>query len=381
MIEEGHAKRAGLLATQGIRGGANRRVLQRIEGSGAVFMALSDEPWILDGAAVHVSFICFDDGAERERTLDGLPVAFINANLTVGVDLTRARRLQENLGIAFMGDTKGGPFEIPDDIAQRLLGAPNPDGRSNADVVKPWVNGLDITGRSRNMWIIDFGVGMSREQAALYEGPYFHAVMNVEPVRQTSRSTIAKWWLHERPRVDMRAALAGLPRYIVTPTTSKHRLFAWVAPDVLPDHATIVFARDDDYTFGVLHSRVHELWARGMGTQLREVESGFRYTPTTCFETFPFPEPTDEQCAAIAEVAKDLDRLRRGWLDPEGWSELRKKGRSLTNLYNERPQWLIDIHARLDAAVLGAYGWPADLPAHDLLGQLLALNLAREAAV
>ena len=382
MVEEGRAKRAGLLATQGIRGGASRRVLQRIEASGALFMALSDEPWILDGAAVHVSFVCFDDGTEAERTLDGRAVGSINANLTAGVDLTRARRLRDNLGIAYMGDTKGGPFEIPDDIAQRLLGAPNPDGRSNVDVVRPWVNGLDITGRPRHMWIIDFGVGMSREQAALYEGPYFHAVMNVEPVRIVNRRTAyaQRWWLHIEPRSGMRAALAGLPRFIVTPRVSKYRLFSWLEGPTLADSATIVFAKDDDYTFGVLHSRVHELWARGMGTQLREVESGFRYTPTTCFETFPFPSSTPELRSAIAEAARELDRLRRGWLDPEGWSEVRKKARTLTNLYNERPQWLLDVHDRLDRAVLAAYGWPADAPSHDLLGRLLDLNLVREAA-
>jgi hypothetical protein len=209
MIEEGHSKRAGLLATQGIRGGASRRVLQRIESSGAIFMALSDEQWILDGAAVHISFVCFDDGTEMERTLDGHSVVSINANLTVGVDLTQARRLRENLGIAFMGDTKGGPFEISNEWARKLLDAPNPDGSNNADVVRPWVNGLDITGRPRHMWIIDFGVDMTREQAALHEAPYQYGVMTVEPVRRTSRSTIAEWWLHERPRVDMRAALAG----------------------------------------------------------------------------------------------------------------------------------------------------------------------------
>jgi hypothetical protein len=377
MIENGHTKRAGLLATQGIRGGASRRVLQRIGSSGALFMALSDEPWILDGAAVHVSFVCFDDGTEREHMLDGQRVAAINANLTAGVDVTKARRLVENLGIAFMGDTKGGPFEIPDDIAQRLLGTPNPDGGSSSDVVRPWVNGLDITGRPRHMWIIDFGSGMSREQAALYEAPYFHAAMNVEPVRQTSRSTIGQWWLHERPRVDMRAALAGLPRFIVTPRVSKHRLFSWLNGETLPDSATIAFARDDDYTFGVLHSRVHELWALTLGTQL---ETRPRYTPTTCFETFPFPHATPEQRAAIAETARELDRLRRGWLDPEGWSELRKKRRTLTNLYNERPQWLLDVHERVDRAVLAAYGWPSDIARDDLLKRLLEVNLAREPA-
>ena len=189
-------------------------------------------------------------------------------------------------------------------------------------------------------------------------------------------SRAAGCWSGRRSRRGV--PLGHLPA--IADTVSKYRLFSWLDGQTLADSATIVFARDDDYTFGVLHSRVHELWARGMGTQLREVESGFRYTPTTCFETFPFPRPTAQQRSSIAEAAWELDRLRRGWLDPAGWSESRKKARTLTNLYNEKPQWLLDIHARLDAAVLAAYGWSADLAAHDLVGQLLALNLARESA-
>jgi len=149
--------------------------------------------------------------------------------------------------------------------------------------------------------------------------------------------------------------------------------------------AVVVFARDDDYFFGVLHSRVHEVWARSTGTQLREVESGFRYTPTTCFETFPFPDPAKEQSEAIAETARELDRLREGWLSPgpvDGLplpeSELKK--RTLTNLYNERPTWLANAHAALDAAVLAAYDWPADISAPEILSRLLALNLERAPA-
>jgi hypothetical protein len=145
----------------------------------------------------------------------------------------------------------------------------------------------------------------------------------------------------------------------------------------LADHQLVVFASDDDYTFGVLHSRVHEAWARGLGTQLREVESGFRYTPTTCFETFPFPHPIDAQRDAIAEAAGDLDRLRIGWLNPPGLSGADLAKRTLTNLYNARPTWLAQAHDRLDAAVLAAYGWPADIDHEELLARLLALNLAR----
>ena len=196
-----------------------------------------------------------------------------------------------------MGDTKGGPFDIDDGLAKQLLAQPNPDGRSNEDVVRPWINGSDITGRRRNMWIIDFPPGTTFEEAALYEAPFEYVNKNVKPLRiKSKREAYAKrWWLHMEPRPGMRAAILGLDRIIVTSYVSKHRLFDWLENDTLADHTAIAFARDDDYFFGVLHSRVHELWARSQGTQLREVESGFRYTPTSTFETFPFPCPTPEQ--------------------------------------------------------------------------------------
>ncbi|HEY8548872.1 MAG TPA: DNA methyltransferase, partial [Vicinamibacterales bacterium] len=211
MIAAGRVKRAGLLATNSIRGGANRRVLERIKESGDIFMAWDDEPWVLDGAAVRISIVGFDDGTEKTRTLDGVPVAAINPDLTGALDLTTARPLAENLNIAFMGDTKGGPFDIPGDLARQMLTAPlNPNGRPNSDVIVPWVNGLDITRRPRDMWIIDFGPDMPLEQAALYEQPFEYVKKHVYPVRQKSRSTRNEWWLHERPRVDMRDALRGL---------------------------------------------------------------------------------------------------------------------------------------------------------------------------
>ena len=378
MLEQGGAKRAGLLATQGIRGGANRRVLQRIKESGDIFLAWSDQPWILDGATVHISIVGFDDGSELNREMDGAAIGSINANLTMGADLTAAVRLGDNLGIAFMGDTKGGPFDIPGTLAKEMLARPNPHGRSNSEVIRPWVNGRDITDRSRGMWIIDFG-DMPSEQAALYEAPFEYVNAWVRPQRETSRSTISSWWLHERPRPEMREAVRHLSRLIVTPRVSKHRLFAWIEKETLPDSATIAIARDDDYTFGVLHSRFHELWARGMGTQLREVESGFRYTPTTCFETFPFPEPDEVQRAAIAAAAARLNQLREGWLNPPNATASELKKRTLINLYNQRPTWLANDHAALDAAVAAAYGWSDGLSDVDILERLLVLNLQRAA--
>ena len=353
----------------------------------------------------------FDDGTEKELTLDGRRVATINVNLSSLVDVTRAVRLRCNLNRSFMGDTKGGAFDIQASQAIGLLRHPNPSGRPNSDVVVPWVNGLDLTRRNRDMWIIDFGVDTSEQDAAQYEAPFEYLRVHVKPQRGTNKreSYRRKWWMHVEPRSGMRPKIACLPRFLTTTTVSKHRLFVWFETPVLPDHQLIAFAMSEDSAMGMLHSCVHEVWARapGMGTQVRERESGFRYTPTTCFETFPFPKPTEAQLAAIGEAAAELDRLRCNWLNPPEWTrtevlefpgsaegpwkryvdaetiddrgigtvryprlvprdeecakELKK--RTLTNLYNQRPTWLDMAHRRLDEAVFAAYGWPADSPA------------------
>ena len=236
-VASGNATRVGLVATNSIRGGANRRALQAVTYNGrSIFEAWSDEPWVIDGAAVRVSLICFsgDDDAHRPQTrLDGEPADAIHADLTAsrgrtGIDLTGAKRVPANIGIAFMGDTKGGPFDIPGDLAREWLGLPaNPNGRPNADVLKPWVNGLDLTRRPAGKWIVDFGWDMTEADAALYEAPYAHVREHVWPMRQRNRREAYRvnWWRHVEPRQGMWRALDGLARYIATPTVAKHRLF------------------------------------------------------------------------------------------------------------------------------------------------------------
>ena len=381
-IESGRCSRAGLLATQGIRGGANRRVLEHIKASGDIFMAHSDRPWVLEGASLDVSIVGFDNGAETERELDGIKVGVINSDLDVGADFTQAKPLVENARIAFMGGTKGGPFHISEEVALHLLAQPNPDGRSNREVVRPRIHGMDITSRPSRTWVIDFGVDASIEESALYDAPFTYVNTHVRPKRKSSRSKVFRWWLHERPRPALRNALRGLKRYIATPTTSKYRLFIWLDVEVFSDNSIIAIAREDDYSFGVLHSRFHEKWALKMGTQL---ETRPRYTPTSTFETFPFPCPTDEQRKAIAEAARELNRLREGWLNPvdgEGnpvmfGVDLRR--RTLTNLYNHYQihTWLVNAHNNLNAAVAAAYGWDAGMGDAEVLERLLALNLER----
>lgn len=380
MVADGRTKRVGLLATQGIRGGANRKVIERIKVSGDLFLAWSDEPWVLDGADVHVSFLGYDDGSDTARVLDGHPVSAINANLTAGLDVTAARRLKANQGVAFMGTTKDGPFDITKAQADKFLAAKNPDGRSNSDVVKPWANGLVTKGGSIRDWIIDFGTDLSESEAALYEGPYQHAFLIVRPTREHNKRAVyrERWWLHAEPRPAMRTALKGCDRYIATVRHSKHRIFFWLPAATLPDSALIVFARDDDYTLGVLQSRIHEVWSRRQGTQVREVETGFRYTPRTCFETFPFPEPSPEQSAAVAAAAAKLATIRAGGVGLI--DEVTPKGRTLTQLYTQMPGWLRMAHETLDAAVAAAYGWPADLTDDEITARLLDLNLDRDPA-
>jgi hypothetical protein len=385
LIVQGRIKRAGLLATNSIAGGMNRRVLERIKNTTEFFMVWNDRPWILDGAAVRVAMVGFDDGSENLRILNGHLVPEINADLKANVDVASAARLTENRGLCYLGVMKAGPFDIDRKTADQFLQAPtNSNGHTNRDVVKPRMNGQDITGKAAGSWLIDFGL-MSEAEASQYEQPFEYVRTHVKPLRDINRRPrfVKEWWLHGEPRPGLRKAIAPLKRFIVTPTLSKHRLFVWLEHPTIPDHQLLAFAREDDYFFGVLHARPHELWSLRLGTSL---EDRPRYTPSSIFETFPFPwSPGQEllgevRWVAITEAARELVRLRDEWLAGKGAPELPLNQRTLTNLYNRRPDWLDEAHKRLDAAVFDAYGWPHDLSDEELLSRLLALNLERAAA-
>jgi hypothetical protein len=456
--EAGKLTAAGLVATNSIRGGANRKVLERIVASSRIFEAWSDEPWVNEGAAVRVSLLCFgstrpvgwvsrrgfagvtqhseaaapdvglrDKAANPtyESLLDGEPVASIHADLTAGegVNLSDAKPLAENKQASFQGSQKIGAFDIEGCLARSWLHLPNPNGQANSSVLKPSWNGLDLTRRPRDGWIIDFGTKMKEADASLFEAPFGCVEAQVKPERmRNNREAYRKyWWRHGEPRVAMRGAIAGLTRYIATPHVSKHRIFIWLDSSVLPDKMLIVIARADDTTFGILHSRFHEIWSLRMGTSL---EDRPRYTSTTTFETFPFPagltprdtaivgwaEPGEAQqgtpeppasvglrasaqptgtnahphADAIAAAAKRLNQLRENWLNPPEWvdwvitpeeekagfpkrpqakpgHEAELKKRTLTNLYNAKSAgkaaWLDMAHKQLDQAVAAAYGW------------------------
>ncbi|HBU15828.1 MAG TPA: class I SAM-dependent DNA methyltransferase [Gemmobacter sp.] len=422
MIAAGRLTRAGLVSTNSIRGGANREVLKPIAEGGRIFEAWADEEWTVDGAAVRVSLVCFEGEKGGEARLDGAEVQRIYSDLTAReatIDLTQAARLSTNTGPCHQGTIKNGAFDIPGETARQWLQEPlNPNGVPNAAVLKPWSNGMDLTRRPSGRWIIDFGIDMPKEGAALFEVPFAHVNLHVKPHRAGNRNPAVSdtWWLYEGRRVELRTQLKKVSRYIATPRVAKHRLFCWLSVRTLPDCQLVVITRDDDTTFGILHSRFHELWSLRMGTFLG-VGNDPRYTPSTTFETYPFPEgltpnipaadyAADPRAQKIAAAAARLNELRENWLNPadlvqrvpevvpgypdrilpvspEAEKELKK--RTLTNLYNARPAWLAHAHAALDEAVAEAYGWGDDwragaLTDDEILARLFRLNQARAAS-
>ena len=390
-IAAGQTNRAGLLATNSIRDSQNRQVLERILSSGNIFAAYRDEPWTVDAAtSVRIAIVMQDDRSESVIQLNGNDVPAIDATLTAGVDLSRASQLPENVGLAHQGGKKNGAFDIDAADAEEMLRAPqNVNGRPNADVIFPFIGARDLAQVTRGKSIIDFGESMSMPDAAAYEKPFAHVAQHVRPQRENLKDQRLSqtWWLHESWRREMRRAIANLPRWIATPRHSKHRFFVWVTGGTVPDSALVVIVRSDDYTFGVLHSSIHERWAHSTGSHIGK-GNDLRYTHTTTFNAFPFPWPlntpddalTEAQLAhreAIAAAAVSLDDQREAWLNPPNIDPDELRQRTMTNLYNAPPVWLQIAHQEIDEAVSAAYGWPADLPDDEILSRLLALNLER----
>jgi type II restriction/modification system DNA methylase subunit YeeA len=456
-IEHGKTKAAGFVSTNSIRGGSNRMVLDNICQTLPIFEAWSDENWFDAGTAVRVSLVCFGDSGLATILLANENVALIHTDLTAGsgeenTDITKAKILSENAGTAFIGTQKSGPFDLPGETARQWLNQPNPHSKANSGVVKPWANGMDVTRRPSDTWVIDFGVDMSETDACLFELPFKHLETFTKSSRIGKREIAAsRWWLHTRPRPELRKRLIGLERFIATPRVSKHRFFVWLPITVVPDTRLTVNVRADDTNFGILNSRFHELWSLAT-CSWHGVGNDPTYNAISCFETFPFPEglsPKDttpksesEKSAmgylsvlaeslngsaitpvipfsqptpaiitdvtqrphaqAIANSAFNLNKLRNNWLNPPEWvdwvitpeeetagfpkrpvakpgHEIELKKRTLTNLYNLKPQWLNNAHQILDKAVASAYGWDDYTPEMsdaEILQRLLKLNLA-----
>ncbi len=416
IIRQNKLERAGLVATQAIRAGANRLVLEPIANEGRIFRAWSELPWINDGASVRVSLVCFNRIRSSISIVDNFVVHSVTSSLTIGgrsdFDPANLEKLTQNSRCAFQGPVKVGSFDVSGEQARFWIQLPkNTNGRGNSDVVRPWANGSDVVRRPSDTWIIDFGHGRSEADSSFFESPFAYVQQHVKPLRDQGRRENRKrfWWLHGETVPAFRNAMLTMSRYIATPRVAKHRLFTWQDRAVLPDSRLYAIVRDDDTTFGVLHSKIHEVWSLAT-CSWHGVGNDPTYNAASCFETFPFPEgltpnlpasayADDPRAQRIADAARALVEARDRWLNPPEWTDripevvpgypdriIAKPGfdtelkkRTLTNLYNARPAWLDHLHRDLDTAVAAAYGWQWPLTDDDILKRLFELNQTRTA--
>jgi hypothetical protein len=236
---------------------------------------------------------------------------------------------------------------------------------------------------------------MSERDAAFYEAPFERTKVLVYPTRKNNRREVRKkkWWIHHEPMPAMRAAVAGLNRYIVTPRVSKHRIFVWVASERWPIQRLSQLQEKMNTSLACFIQRrmksghAHKArnfvkWKAAFATRLTPPSTP---SPSPGLPALNPPSPKTPLVKAIADVARELVRLRDAWLNPPGASESDLKSRTLTNLYNARPEWLANAHRTLDEAVFSAYGWPLEvdgkaLTTQEILARLLALNHQRAAA-
>lgn len=425
LIKEKRLDCAGLVATNSIRGGRNREVLKHICHSSKIFAAWSDEAWINEGAAVRVSLVCFGDSTSPAK-LNGAPAGAIFPDLTASgtdtavADVTNAEKLSENSGVSFQGvvpsaslkkerkEKLGLPdasFNLDGEKARQILREPaNVRGEPMSDVVRPYWIADDVTTRPLDRFIVNFAE-RDEDSASFFASP-FAAISNVRIHRAHTPNPEYPWWRLLRPRPRMMAALKGLSRFIVIPRVAKHHLCAWAPAAITPDNALIVVAREDDTTLGILQSSIHRAWARRTGTSL---EDRPRYTHTSCFETFPFPDgltpnisaqiyERDSRAMRIASASRKLTEFRNRWLNPPEWTERvpevipefperiiakhgherHVKARTLTALYNDNPPWLQKLHQALDEAVAAAYGWHWPIEEAEVIQRLFDLNQLRK---
>lgn len=407
----GKLRRFGFITTNSLRQAFNRRVLQQhLSATPALSLAFAvpDHPWVdaADGAAVRIAMTVgrpATEGiegtlatvtAEREGNGEGVLVdlsvrqGVLHADLSAGANVANAGALAANSELANRGVQLFGSGFIVTPTEAAALGLGQVPGLECH--VRPYRNGRDLTDKPRGVLVIDL-FGLSAEAVRDRFPEIFQWVLErVKPERdQNNRASYRiNWWVHGEPRKELRKALAGLPRYIATVETAKHRTFLFLDAAILPDNKLVVIASDDAFVLGVLSSRQHVAWTMAAGSTLEDRPV---YVKTTCFEPFPFPDVKEDQRQKVRAIAERLDahRKRQQELHP---------GLGLTDMYNVlarlrageplsakekaiHEQGLVAIlwqlHDELDAAVADAYGWPADLSDEEVLERLVALNAQR----
>ncbi|MEX2181321.1 MAG: DNA methyltransferase [Gemmatimonadaceae bacterium] len=395
-VADGRVQRAGLITTNSIVQKSNRAVVSAAAERGArVTWAIADHPWDGDGdsAAVRVAMtvtalrperataLTVDEAAHVLRTRE---VERLNADLTAHADVSSAveQALLSNSGICHQGfSPQASGFLLDRAEALELLKEPR-----NRDVVRPFVNGRDLTQRPRDAFSIDFAL-RTEVEAREYAVPFDIVRSRVQPDRATNKRASYRdlWWRYGEARTGLRDATSTLKRFIATAYVAAHRTFSFVNSSVAPDDSIVVIAVDMPWIGGILSSKVHATWALAAGGRL---EDRPRYNKSLCFDPFPFPDPPAGLRERIAALAEKLDTHRKDAI-------ARDERVTMTGMYNvvkklcsdealtpkERSIHEIaacgvlrDLHAELDALVAKAYGWSWPLEQEEVLERIVALH-------
>jgi hypothetical protein len=412
LARAGKIRRFGFITTNSLPQVFNRRVVaQHLTANKnplSIIYAVPDHPWVdsSDGAAVRIAMTVAEKGvhdgllcrviSERNGSGDGMLVdvqeqrGHIAPDLKVGIDVTLAQTLKANEELSCRGvSLHGAGFIVSHDEASSLGLERIPELQRH---IRPYRNGRDITGTPRHVYAIDL-FGLTAEDVRVRFPEVYQWVWDrVKPERDHNNrvSYSENWWIFGEPRANFRPALRGLRRYISTVETSRHRFFVFLDRSILPDNKLVNFALDDAFHLGVLSSDIHVTWALQTGGHLG-VGNDPVYIKTRCFDTFPFPECTDQQKELIRSHAEALDTHRKR-------QQALHSNLSLTDMYNVLTKLrnnqslendeqrvyedglilvLKDIHDFLDAAVCEAYGWPLAMTSEEILKRVVALNTER----
>ncbi|GAB2469715.1 hypothetical protein GCM10011375_40340 [Hymenobacter qilianensis] len=410
----GHTEAFGFITTNSITQTFNRRLIQRHLAASpplSLTFAIPDHPWVdsADGAAVRIAMSVGRAGTHTGKVAsvmretatkdDDAPTVelaeadgVINADFTTGADVAAAQALKSNEGISSNGMMLAGAGFIVTETQAHALGLGTVSGLETR--IRPYRNGKDLTARPRGVYLVDLFGLTEAEAIREYPAVYQHLYIHVKPERDHNNRKKLKeiWWQFGETRKGLRLALHGLPRYIATAETAKHRIFQFLDAGIAPDHMLVALALDDAFHLGVLSSRMHRTWALAAGGRMG-MGNDPRYNSSRCLLPFPFPTATDAQKAHIRELAEDLDTHRKrqqaqypnlALTDLYNVMEKLRSGQALTAKEQTTHEQglaavVLSLHQQLDAAVADAYGWPATLSDAELLTRLVQLNQQRAA--
>jgi hypothetical protein len=367
LAHESKTKYCGLVGTNSVSQGFTREATLDyiLNNKGYIHYAISTQEWSGE-AAVHVSIINWSKAMPKQYILDGVVVDSINSSLKNEADVTQAYKLSSNSKKSFVGSQLTGKDFI---ITEELYKSWIKQDVKNRDVLVPMVDGRSVVNPNlMGEYVIDF-YKKSIEEASKYQQPFNHVKLYVKPFRDKKKDKALrdKWWIFERPRVDMREALSDLDSYFAISQVSKYTIFRAIPANVLPCEATMVIASDDFYILGILNSKLHTDWVKAQGSTLKGDQ---RYTNTTCFETFPFLESKKSKTVnEIRSIAKELEHLKN--------TETIARKISVTEFYNqfikEPTSQLHILHEKLNRSCCDHYGWKYD-PTKNYNDQLFKLN-------